>query len=61
MTIRLIDPDGVVIEAPADGWRTCECDPRSNGSDWCDGCRERFEQSWDDAFDPLGRPLQEEP
>ncbi|WP_312373878.1 hypothetical protein [Stutzerimonas nitrititolerans] len=36
--------DGVIIVAPADGWRVCECDSRSDGSDWCEDCCERLEQ-----------------
>ncbi|ARU88505.1 hypothetical protein B9K09_11305 [Pseudomonas sp. M30-35] len=56
---ELIAPDGVVIEAPADGWRSCECDSQSDGSDWCDDCKERFEQSWSEGFDGLGRPHDE--
>ncbi|KES21077.1 hypothetical protein FG99_26925 [Pseudomonas sp. AAC] len=59
--VQLVAPDGVVIEAPADGWYVCECDPRSDGSDWCDDCRARFEQSWGESFDSLGRPLRDEP
>lgn len=59
--IKLVGPSGVVIEAPIDGWRVCECDPSSDGSDWCEGCREAFEESFAQGFDELGRPLQEEP
>lgn len=54
--IVLIAPYGVTIESPSDGWRVCECDATSDGSDWCDDCRERFEQSWSECFDYLGRP-----
>jgi len=54
--VELQAPDGVIIVAPADGWRACECDSRSDGSDWCEDCRERFEQSWDECFDSMGRP-----
>lgn len=42
-TVVLTAPDGVVIEAPADGWRVCECDAHSDLLDWCDDCKERFE------------------
>lgn len=55
--MKLVAPDGVVIEAPADGWRVCECDVRSDGSDWCDDCKERFEASCAECFDDLGRPV----
>lgn len=57
--VELHAPDGVVIVAPVHGWRTCDCDSRSDGSDWCSDCKERFEQSWAESFDDLGRPLQD--
>lgn len=30
--VRLVASDGVVIVAPVDGWRVCECDVRSDDS-----------------------------
>ncbi|OLU30968.1 hypothetical protein BVH03_09425 [Pseudomonas sp. PA15(2017)] len=58
--IKLTAPDGVVIEAPVDGWRTCDCGVLglADGSNWCDDCKERFERSWDECFDSAGRPPQ---
>jgi len=58
--VELQAPGGVTIVAPADGWRACQCKSRSDGSDWCDDCCERFEHSWDESFDSVVRPLHDE-